>query len=70
MQSVYVSPVITYLPVSPVAPPKSITLDLDTYVIVCPNLANGTSPKVSTFVTLLLLLFEAAAVDCILLFLF
>ena len=54
IQRVYVSPVITYLPVSPVAPPNKITLDLDTYVIVWPNLARGTSPKVSTFSTLLL----------------
>ena len=37
-----VSPVIEYLPVSPVAPPNKTTLYLFTIVIVCPNLAYGT----------------------------
>lgn len=43
---------ITYLPVSPVAPPNKITFVLLTYVIIWPKRANGTSPKVSTFATL------------------
>jgi hypothetical protein len=34
IHNVYVSPVITYFPVSPVAPPNKITFDFDTYVIV------------------------------------
>jgi hypothetical protein len=37
-----VSPVIEYLPVSPVAPPNRTTLYLFTIVMVCPNLAYGT----------------------------
>ena len=44
----YVSPVIEYLPVSPVAPPNKITLVLLTKVIVCPNLACGISPYTSS----------------------
>ena len=43
------SPVILYLPVSPVAPPKSTALFLLTAVIVCPNLGDGISPKVSSY---------------------
>jgi hypothetical protein len=43
--NVYVSPVIIYLPVSPVAPPKRTTFDLDTIVLrtVMVTLGNGVS---------------------------
>ena len=37
---------MTYLPVSPVAPPNKMIFDFEIYVIVCPNLASGTSPNV------------------------
>ena len=43
-----VSPVIEYLPVSPVAPPNRTTLFLLTKVMVCPNLACGVSPNASS----------------------
>ncbi len=45
----YVSPVIMYFPVSPVAPPNKIALFFEIRVIVCPNLANGRFPYASTF---------------------
>jgi len=44
-----VSPVIEYLPVSPVAPPNKINFERDIKVIVCPNLGKGTSPLTSNF---------------------
>ena len=43
-----VSPVIEYLPVSPVAPPNSTTLALLTIVIVWPKRACGISPLTSS----------------------
>lgn len=43
----YVSPVIWYRPVSPVAPPNNTTFVLCTTVIVWPNLACGKSPCAS-----------------------
>ena len=46
MHRIYMSPVMTYFPVSPVAPPKRTTLDFETYVIVWPKRASGTSPNV------------------------
>lgn len=52
MQKLYESPVITYFPVSPVAPPKRTILVFETKVIVCPKRASGTSPNVSSLVIL------------------
>jgi hypothetical protein len=42
-----VSPVMEYLPVSPVAPPNRMTLVLFMAVIVCPKRGSGTSPDTS-----------------------
>lgn len=41
------SPVMEYLPVSPVAPPNRMTLVLFMAVIVCPKRGRGTSPDTS-----------------------
>ena len=40
----YVSPVIVYFPVSPIAPPNNTATDYESIVIVCPNLGYGLSP--------------------------